>query len=126
MRTASWLKPVVKRQLSKVFFGPRGGGENSLPAYALYIKGIGAPVFYKGGWSEKSIGKWLRTQTEMQPAEVNSAAALRAAVDANAHGLALVGFLTESQRSRRLGRRPLHLNEKRRIPRALPLQELAG
>jgi len=92
----------VVPQLSKVFFGPRGGGENSLPAYALYIKGIGAPVFYKGGWSEKSIGKWLRTQTEMQPAEVNSAAALRAAVDANAHGLALVGFLTESQRSRRL------------------------
>ena len=78
------------------------GGSGNVPAYALYLKGIATPVIYKGGWSAKSLSSWLNKQLALQPVEADSIAALRAAVSDSKHGLALVGFLSEAQRERRL------------------------
>ena len=78
------------------------GDSGSLPAYALFLHGIGAPVRYSGGWSDKSIGSWLHKQTAMRPVEARTVAEVQAAVNNSAHGIALVGFLTEAQRQRKL------------------------
>ena len=85
-------------ELSQQILGERG----NLPAYVLYLKGIAAPVLYRGGWSDKSISAWLRKQVALRPTEVNTLDELRVAVRASTHGLALLGFLTNPQRERGL------------------------
>ena len=74
----------------------------NLPTYALFTQGIMHPSIYKGGWSAKPIGAWLHRQLELQPKEVDSLMALRRLVRKNKNGIALVGFLSEAQRKRRL------------------------
>ena len=85
-------------ELAKSLIGETG----NVPAYALFLKGMSAPVRYKGGWSAKSIAAWLHKQTAMRPIEARNSRELREAVRENAHGLALVGFLTDAQRDRKL------------------------
>ena len=74
----------------------------SLPAYALSISGLGKPVKYRGGWSDKSITIWLRQQAALQPVEVSSVDDLLGFARDVQPSLMVIGFLNAAQRERRL------------------------
>jgi hypothetical protein len=72
-----------------------------LPAFGLFISGMDAPVRYRGGWSERSISKWLSQQSAViRPVELDSASQLEELVRVQVDGLAVLGLLPPRLRSR--------------------------
>lgn len=84
--------------LFKEHFGERA----PVPGYLLYFEGMVSPIKYTGGISPSAIREWLHKQKAVQPVEAHTINELRKAVHDHKNGLAIVGFLTEAQRSRRL------------------------
>ena len=41
-----------------------------LPRYALFLQDLPEPVHYRGGWSEKSIARWMHEQVALRTVDV--------------------------------------------------------
>ena len=77
-------------------------GIDGLPKYALSLADHATPIKYSGGWSENSLSAWLHQQLAMKPVEARNLVHVARIASQNPHGLAIVGLLSEAQRSRRL------------------------
>ena len=78
------------------------GRSSQVPAYGLLLPGMNAPISYRGGWSERSIDKWLHQQSQLlQPVEIEHTSQLEKLVGSQSDGLAVLGLLPPRLRSKR-------------------------